>query len=196
MRKPGGRFAGAPPKPPAERATACARMGRGRRHAASPIASLNAARECAKAASPQRRARPRPCPPAGDLGQSRGKPTSPPCTVARPCPSQAVNRCLPTARARLDFLAKTRLKDSGAALRAPVTFAPPPHRTAARLILRREHRRHCNPRPRLWRASVVPRGWPSMPARFPFCMGRSVCLRVYPKGHDLSLTRREEIKMM
>lgn len=128
------------------------------RHAASPIAPLNAARECAKAASPQRRARPRPCPPAGDLGQSRGKPTSPPCTVARPCPSQAVNRCLPTTRARLAFLAKTRLKDSGAALRAPVTFAPPPHRTAARLILRREHRRHCNTRPCLWRSSVVPRG--------------------------------------
>lgn len=142
---------------------------------------------------PTRACRPRPCPSAGDLGQSRGKPTSPPCIVARPCPSQAVNRCLPTAKSRLAFLSKTRLKDSGAAIRAPVTFAPPPHRTAARLVLRREHRprsRVCGVRP------LFHVGWPSMFPWFPFCMGRSVCLRVYPKGRDLSLTRREEIKMM
>lgn len=101
MRLPWGGLLEPRPNRPRNGQQSARRMGRGRRHAASPIASLNAARECAKAASPQRRARPRPCPPAGDLGQSRGKPTSPPCTVARPCPFQAVNRCLPTIKTRL-----------------------------------------------------------------------------------------------
>lgn len=164
-------------------------MGRGRRHAASPIASLNAARECAKAASPTKACQaaavsigrgPWPKPWEAHLPTLHrcqalplpGRQSGPPRDQGAPgLPRQNTPEGFRRRHPRTVHVRSPTPPDS----RAPCLAArtPPPMQPKAALV-----------------AFVRCSTWNGLPW-FPVCMDRSVCLRVYPKGHDLSLTGKE-----